>query len=354
MQLISASVPKRNAPSGVADGENELLFSTVRERAEAQFSRFPGGKLALVSDLERAALFRGFALSPRAVSFVLEEDALPLFSLPEGVACILAAGGERVLTAARCFAEVRRIRCVLFPVDASLRGATEAEAYITLGGKTALHRLAPASVCCDEALLMPSLGEGYAALLLARLACFEGRALAAFGMGEPRPEAPAFEASFECVLRAAYVLPPVLREGEGFTLAALLQKDGEKQPDWRAFVQLLALYAAFFERGMPRRTFVPDYARRALHAGTSLCARVPTPEEYALRALTLERIRGGFAREAKELLTARKKEAERVSSLSCAPVSLRGGSTFRLRYLPEFAPRGLSALIRDFGLLDFD
>ena len=187
MQLISASVPKRNAPSGVANVQNELLFSTVQEAAEAQFSRFAGGKLALVSDPERFALFRGFALSPRALSLILEEDALPLFSLPEGVSCILAAGGEGVLIAARCFAEVRRIPCVLFPADASLRGASEEEAYITLGGKGALHRLAPASVCCDKALLMPTLGEGYAALLLARLACFEGRALAAFGMGEPRP-----------------------------------------------------------------------------------------------------------------------------------------------------------------------
>ena len=334
MQLISASVPKRNAPPGVANGQNELLFSTVREAAEAQFSRFAGGKLALVSDPERFALFRGFALSPRALSLILEEDALPLFSLPEGVSCILAAGGEGVLTAARCFAEVRRIPCVLFPADASLRGVSEEEAYITLGGKGALHRLAPASVCCDKALLLPS--------------------LAAFGMGEPRPEVPAFEATFECVLRAAYVLPAALREGEGFTLAALLQRDGEKTPHWRAYVQLSALYAAFFEKGMPRRTFVPDYARRALCAGAPLCARVPSPEEYALRALTLERIRSGFAKEAKAMLEARERQAERISSLSAAPVSLRGGNTFRLRYLPEFAPRGLSALIRDFGLLDLD
>ena len=354
MQLISASVPKRNAPSGVANGQNELLFSTVRERTEAQFSRFAGGKLALVSDPERFALFRGFALSPRALSLILEEDALPLFSLPEGVSCILAAGGEGVLIAARCFAEVRRIPCVLFPADASLRGVSEEEAYITLGGKGALHRLAPASVCCDKALLMPTLGEGYASLLLARLACFEGRALAAFGMGEPRSEVPAFEATFESVLRAAYVLPAALREGEGFTLAALLQKDGEKTPHWRAYVQLSALYAAFFEKGMPRRTFVPDYARRALSAGAPLCARVPSPEEYALRALTLERIRSSFAKEAKTLLEARERQAERISSLSAAPLSLRGGNTFRLRYLPEFAPRGLSSVIRDFGLLDLD
>ena len=356
MQLISASVPKRNAPTGVASGQNELLFSTVQEAAEAQFSRFAGGKLALVSDPERFALFRGFALSPRALSLILEEDALPLFSLPEGVSCILAAGGEGVLIAARCFAEVRRIPCVLFPADASLRGVSEEEAYITLGGKGALHRLAPASVCCDKALLMPTLGEGYAALLLARLACFEGRALAAFGMGEPEPrsEVPAFEATFESVLRAAYVLPAALREGEGFTLAALLQKDGEKTPHWRAYVQLSALYAAFFEKGMPRRTFVPDYSRRALRAGAPLCARVPSPEEYALRALTLERIRSGFAKEAKAMLEARERQAERTSSLSAALVSLRGGNTFRLRYLPEFAPRGLSSVIRDFGLLDLD
>ena len=352
MQLISASVPKRNAPPGVANGQSELFFSGVKECISAQFSRIAGGKLALVSDPERVWAFREVALSPRAISLVLEGDALPLFSLPEGVACILAAGGREVLAAARSFAEVRRIPCVLFPAEASLRGASEECAPLCIGGDRALHRLAPASVCCDRALLAPTLGEAYASLLLARLSSFEGRALAAFGMGEPRPEVPAFEADFECVLRAVFSLPAALFEGEGFTLSALLQKDGEKTPHWRAYVQLSALYAAFFEKGRPRRTFVPDYARRALHAGAPLCARVPSPDEYALRALTLERIRGSFQKEAASLLSAREQEAERVLSLSAAPVSLRGGNTFRLQYLPEFVPRGLSALIRDFGLLE--
>ena len=75
MQLISASVPKRNAPSGVANGQNELLFSTVRERTEAQFSRFAGGKLALVSDPERFALC-GLPIVKVGINFDSEKHTL--------------------------------------------------------------------------------------------------------------------------------------------------------------------------------------------------------------------------------------------------------------------------------------
>ena len=97
MQLISASVPKRNAPSGVQDGQNELVFTDAKEGIAAQFSAFPGGKIALVSDGGSLPLFREYALSPRALSLVSEGDALPLFSLPEGVRCVIAAGGRETL-----------------------------------------------------------------------------------------------------------------------------------------------------------------------------------------------------------------------------------------------------------------
>lgn len=350
-------------------------------------SRFAGGKLALVSDAPRFAVFRAFALSPRAISLILEEDALPLFSLPEGVSCVMAAGGEEVLTAARCFAEVRRLPCLLLPADAALEGAREERAPVLIGGERALHRLAPAAVCCDRALLISSLGEGYSALLLARLASFEGRALAALGVRErasaasvpasapasvPAPALP--EAAFEPVLRALFSLPRELMRGEGFTLASLLKQDGEGAPRRRAYVQLSALYAAFFFKGHPRRTFVPDYARRAALAGTPFAAAVPSPEEYAARALALERIRGTFSAEALRFLEERPQEEARIAALSTpaeaqggdrpspaaaqekarpSPALLGGGDTFRLKYLPEHAPHGLSAVIRDFGLMEW-
>ena len=379
MQLISASVPKRKAPAGAASGQNELFFMDAAGAVREWSSRFAGGKLALVSDAPRFAVFRAFALSPRAISLILEEDALPLFSLPEGVSCVMAAGGEEVLAAARCFAEVRRLPCLLLPADAALEGAREERAPVLIGGERALHRLAPAAVCCDRALLISSLGEGYSALLLARLASFEGRALAALGVGEcasaaflPAPALP--EPAFEPVLRALFSLPRELMRGEGFTLASLLKEDGEGAPRRRAYAQLSALYAAFFFKGHPRRTFVPDYARRAALAGTPFAAAVPSPEEYAARALALERIRGTFSAEALRFLEERPQEEARIAALSAAaaaqekarpspaaaqekarpsPALLGGGDTFRLKYLPEHAPHGLSAVIRDFGLMEW-
>ena len=353
MQLISASVPKRNAPSGVQDGQNELVFTDAKEGIAAQFSAFPGGKIALVSDGGSLPLFREYALSPRALSLVSEGDALPLFSLPEGVRCVIAAGGRETLLMARCFAAVRRIPCVLVPSEASLAGASEARAGVLVGGERAMHRLAPARILCDRTRLLPTLGEAYARLLTARLSSFEGRALAAFGMGEERPAFALPEAAFEPVVRASLALPAPMQEGEGFVLAARLCADGEEQPFWRAYLQLTALYAAFFRFGRPRRSFVPDYSLRASRSGSDLPAEVPSPGQYALRAMALERIRGRFAEEAAALAEERPAEAEKVSSLSPRPVSLRGGSTFRLRYLPEYAPGGLACVLRDFGLMEW-
>lgn len=347
MQQVFSSVPKKNPPLGA---EKKLIFTSAKEDIAARFKLFSGGKIALVSDQGRFSLFRDFALSPRAICLILEDDALPLFSLPEGVCCVLAAGGRETLLAARCFAEVRRLPCAVYPSDALLAGAAEKTALLPVGGDLSSHTLAPAAVCCDEELLSPPLGEGYAALLLARLSHFESRALSEFGMGEVRPAVTLPELSFRPVFSALFALPEELKEGECFTLASLLKEDGEKTPNIRAYHELLALYAAFFLKGKPRKHFVPDYALRLQRSKSPLSAFVPTPEEYAARALALERIRGPFAAEAVRLLNERDMEEQRISALS--PVNTRGDRT-RLKYLPEYAPNGLSSVVRDFGLTDF-
>ncbi len=335
MQQVLSSVPKRTPPLGAA----QVTFQSAKQHIAAHFHLY-ASKLALVSDKTHFSLFAGFALSPRAISLVLEGDALPLFSLPEGVCCILAAGGRETLLAARCFAELRRIPCAVYPTDALLSGAAEQTAFVPFGEELAARPLAPADICLDESLL--SLGEGWAALQLARLSHFESRALSAFGMGEVRPETELPERTFRPVFSALCALPEEVKAGEGFVLASLLQKDGVPSPNALAYFQLLSLYAAFFLKGKPRKAYIPDYALRLQRAGSPLTSYVPTPEEYAARALTLERIRGPFASEAQRLL----------GELQPRPAPASGG-TSRLKYLPEYAPCGLSAVLRDFGLMEW-
>ncbi len=133
--------------------------------------------------------------------------------------------------------------------------------------------------------------------------------------------------------------------GEGRILARLHAADGNKRPVYRAFTELIALYYAFFKCGKPRKYFICDYAARAKSAGTPYCATVvPTPQEYAVRSLALEKIRSQKLFELKEILQCWQQ----------GPFFLKQAASLldlkRLKFLPEHGG-GLSAIIRDFGLL---
>ena len=358
MPLTELTVPKMKSEEGDG-GSAELSFRTAEETVKENLSRF-AGKVLLLSDATAYARFAPFGRNPRVFSFVAEEDALPLFTVPEAVSAVFAAGGENTLKSARFFAEVRRVPAVLFPSSSVLRGAFERAGDVTVDGKAVFSPLAEAEIYCDEALLAPSLAEGFAALLLSRLALLENRALNAFFGTELSPrygeaknlladlaESPAQIVRANARMRLLEVAgAPV---GEGETLARLYGR--ESFPRWRAFSSLSALYCSFFKRGKPRRYVVPRYAERAERAGVKYCDLVlPTAEEYALRALALERTRASLLREAGEIL-ARKQTYLRIFRTFAGKVPPRGDAE-TMRMLPERCPNGLSSVLRDFGLLE--
>lgn len=349
MQLMD---PARRMSPG--DGE-ELSFRDAGEEVQKRLSA-TAGRALLLSDGTSAEVFAAGARSPRTVCAVFDGDVLPLFLMPDGVSRVLAAGEAPTLRAARYFAEVRGIPCTLFPSDAALDGVFCREGEVTLGGRPVRVPLKAGELVCDRTLLSPYAGA-YARLLLAVLADIEARALAAFGRSAAPPagmgDLPQDE---EGVVRANAVRRRKemegAPEGEGVVLARKLGEKGEELPEWGAFFRLSALYAAFFERGKPRRYFTPDYGARAARAGTTHAA-VPSAEEYARMALALERMRAGLIAELRALLAERERYRSQIAKFyGKKPPETKGLSL--LSRLPEYAPHGLSAVIRDFGLMEFD
>ena len=138
--------------------------------------------------------------------------------------------------------------------------------------------------------------------------------------------------------------------GEGATLASLCSE--QRYPAATAFLTLSALYTAFLERGVPRRYMVPDYAGRAQRAGTKYAdLHLPTAAGYATRALGLERARGELLTQMRHIRAAKQAQLAAMRTLdghfSASP------ALEKLKILPEHAPDGLCAVLRDFGLLEW-
>lgn len=356
---LDLSVPKMNAVG--ADGEDGPFWSPVREGAE-RFLRRTAGKALILSDGEAFSSLACAARLSRAVTVLWDGDALALFALPE-VGCVLASGGREVLAAARFFAGVRRVPCILFPREASLDGAYEICARVRLSGEEREVGLADAEIVFDEELLAPSLGEGYARLLLSRLALFEARAV---GLICRRPfGGEAYERAFaaldpvrgELPARAVVEKNALMRRleqdgvpvGEGRTLAELY--DGSSFAVLQAQRALSALYYAFLRRGSPRRYAVPDYRARAAASQVSYAQlRIPDAAEYASRALMLERVRGELLAEILHLRSAHAAQLRAIRAYTRA--DLPAPDLSLLTRLPELAPDGLCAVLRDFGLLE--
>ena len=339
----------------------EPQLSSVRDGTEAFLAHTAGKALILADSVTFSALLPAARLS-RAGTVVFDGDALSLFALPE-VGCVLACGGAQTMRAARYFAGVRRIPCMLFPADSTFDGVYEARAKLDLSDKKTDVALADAQVLCDLSLLKNTFAEGYARLVLSRLALFEAKAA---GLIDRRPFGGSiYEEAFslldsicgelsgeEVALKNARMRilersgAPV---GEGIALAALY--DGMPLPALLAERTLSALYFAFFRRGTPRRYCIADYRTRAERAGIAYGAlHIPAESTYAARALTLERVRGELLAEITRLRSAHAAQlrAVRVFSECEAPVP----DLKKLQTLPELAPQGLCALMRDFGLLE--
>lgn len=361
---LGLSVPKKRPACGGTDGAAAPRLCSVREGIE-EILRHTAGKALFLSDDTSFSAFAPAARSGRALAVLWEGDALPLFAMPDGTGCILAAGGEEVLRAARFFASARALPCALFPRGAALDGVFEASGYVRLDGVRRQVPLAAASVYCDLAAMHASLAEGYARLLLARLALFEARALELLGGNETGSE---YETAFALLdpVRAELSPGEIVEKnaamrllergglpcGEGGTLARL---HGGETPSWRAFCELSALYRALFESGVPRRYAVPDYEARAVAAGVSYAdVRIPTPRVYAQRALALERVRGALSAELRRLCGRRYAYLRAMRAYNAAVPDCACLQLNTLKYLPEHAPDGLSAVVRDFGLMEWE
>ncbi len=364
MILAQTSLPKMTPAAG-GNGEEAggFFFCPCEEAVERVLPRF-AGKILLVCDGRAMPRFAQFSRLARVVSAVAEEDALSLFGMPDGVGAVVAAGGEKTLRSARFFAQVRRIPCAIFPAEGSLCGAFEREGEIRLCGKTERGKLAEAEVYLDLQMLAPTAAESFAALLLSRLALVEERALRIFAGAEKSVHydkaysvlEPLSELTLREIVRRNAEMRLIEREGlpvgEGRILAGLHRAAGDAYPVWSAFCELAALYAAFFACGKPRRYFVPDYAKRAQRAGTPYWrTAVPSREEYAARALALERMRAPLGAETDAVLCRKSNWVRTFRALSDGASPEIGTET--LRVLPEHAPFGLTAVIRDFGLMEF-
>lgn len=358
MRLAEYPLPKINS----AEGGERIQFIRAEDALGARISCC-GGKVLLATDAQSLVRFAPLGRGMRTLSVVAEGDALPLFSMPDGVGAVFASGSADTLRIARFFAEVRKVPCYLFPVSATLDGIWEQSAEILLGANAARVPLAEAEVLYDEALLKPSFADGYAALLLSRLSLFEERALRVLLGREKSPMHEEAYADLTDIPQTAAEIVALnarmrryeragLPLGEGRALAEAYRANGEELPCWRAFLALSALYYAFFKCGKPRRYFVPDYCARAERAHVAQGTLIPPQkQEYAERAFALERSRAAFLSEMKGILDRRPQDSRAVRLLSGKTPP--AGDTTLLSQLPERCTDGLSAVIRDFGLMEF-
>lgn len=347
------SAPKRNADGG--------YMCSVREGTERMFGR-TAGKVLVLAQGEAFSRIAFASRTSRALTVLWEGDALALFSLPE-VGCVLASGGQDVLCAARFFAAVRRVPCALFPTQATLDGVFERRAQVHILGKAQDVALAEGELFCDEELLRASLAEGYARLLLSRLALLEARMTGlicrrpfggqayerAFALLEPVRGELTAEQVVEYNLRMRLLEREGAPVGEGRALARLYCD--APQPSLWAQRALSALYYAFLGRGKPRAFLVPDYRARAASSGAAYEAlHVPDAAEYAARALALERARGELYAEIVHLRSAHAAQLRAVRALGGGQAPAPDLS--KLVLLPELVPDGMCAVLRDFGLLE--
>ena len=250
-----------------------------------------------------------------------------------------------------CCIVVRRVPCMLAPAQSALDGVFCKRAEVVVGGSRMEFPLAEADAVCDRRLLEPSFAEGYARLLLSRLAVFEARAMRILtGEGEPCEEAWALLAALtgepdgETVVRLNGELRMLERDGaftgEGVVLARLY---GGSDAAYCAVRALSALYAAFFKRGRPRCAVPMPQSY-----GDSL---PPTVRECARRAMRLETHRKDLLRELSVLLRGSARERRIYATFAGRRPPSRI-SAEKLYELPLHAPQGLCAVVRDFGLFE--
>lgn len=352
-------LPKTTTP----EEEDGVIFCSSEEGVRDAVKIRPAGKLLFVTDGYALRAFRTF-LPSRALCLVLDtDDCLPLFASSDDVSMVVAAGEKSTLAAARFFAEIRKIPCAVFPVSAALDGAYEDRGRVTLGANKSLVPFKEATVYCDKELVAPTAGQAYMRLLLSRLALIEAKAMRGLGLEAGCDEARerAYQAllplkvktlTLEDVVKKNAFIRVCEREGMAAGEGALLAREIGPHGAEEAYFLLVALYAAFFARGKARLQ-VPDYAARARAAGAAYAEqRVPTLQEFFRRVTAFERIRTEMSLELNALTEGETHFRRNFYALEGrAPAEARA-----IRFLKELPERtvGLSAVIRDFGLMEWE
>ena len=352
-------LPKTTTP----EEEGGVIFCSSEEGVRDAVKIRPAGKLLFVTDCHALKAFRT-CLPPRALCLVLDtDDCLPLFATSDDVSMVVAAGRKSTLASARFFAEIRKIPCAVFPVSAALDGAYDACGRVALGANASVVPLKEATVYCDEELVSPDSGQAYMRLLLSRLALVEAKALRGLGLEAGCEEAQerAYQALLplkvktltlrEVVIKNAFIRKcerKGMAAGEGALLAREIGSHGAEQ----AFFLLSALYATFFSKGKARLQ-VPDYTARARAAGAAYAEqRVPTLQEFFHRVTAFERIRAELSTELNALIEGETHFRRNFYLLEGRPPA----EAREIRFLKELPERttGLSSVIRDFGLMEWE
>lgn len=326
-------------------------------------ARFPMGNFLVLTDEENAlaeetkTLLEGL---PRRLAVVTgeEEDLLPLFLEPDKITCAVGVGGG--ISAARYFAAVRSLPCVAVCPSPAPYGAGGKEICVCVGGEKVRLRVALPDLLCRCGGESDGDTSGARAFLaLCRVAAFSCDACRRL-YGEEKPSGlyPQFRAAADCqgesretlfcaVAAAEYCLSEGFPGGEAFALARLYPAKTERdaEADAACAAALAKVYALFFGSGFYRGGKV-DYRARREEAERrfpeeATDVRIPSAESLAARAAAFAENRAALSSEIDALV--------RVLP-SCAEDAVRRAGKI-IRFLPELCGCGISALMRDFGLL---
>lgn len=338
-----------------ADSLRKMKFVSAREGIAA-FREGHAGKILLLAE-GAEPLLRDVSVAPRTLTVIFDGDALPLFSI-DGAGAIAAVGGERLMRTARYAAEVLRLPALLVPTSAALDGVFERVGKVRVDGVWCTVPLKDGEIVLDETLLSPSLGHAYARLLLSRLALFELGALSRLRREENGRAEEIYrvllgaEGDGRGIVRANAALRLLEDEG-GFAGegSVLFRRLGSEQPEIEAYEILLAAYTAFFACGRPNCRAV-DYRACARGAGVPFSAlSIPSPEQLFALERAFLRAREDCGRELAALNG--NKRAHMSAFRALGGKSPERHDLTEWKKLPERHAAGLTAVMRDFGLLEF-
>lgn len=350
-------------------------------------ARFPFGSYLVLTD-EESALALGNALKrvPKKLMLVLkrEEDILPLFSVSDGITCVIGAGSAA--GAARYFACARSLPFVAVCLSCLPAGVLDRTAEVSVNGTRAAYPVPLPKLAFFDGGRAAENGRGIfyalAFLLASEFSLFSEEAARLLGLSEGEREketeallfaACAFSdvpfaafksadahALFRAALTAKYCFRSGFPEGEAFGLSLLLEKISGVPREAVLFSctkALADLYALFFDGGFYRGGKVDYNARFAraseLAAGKEITVNninIPTAEQLKARAAAFEKNKTILARRASDFCA----KAEKIGSAFAQYVPEADGKIGEImRFLPEFSPdsRGITTLMRDFSLL---